>query len=106
MSTMQEVFDRFIINDAEPDNLRYADADLLRYANDWLRNMRRDEPDLFYGQYLTAFTPLGLSDPFPLSEEYEPLCMAYVVALSQSRDDEFVNNGRAAQFYKLSLRPK
>jgi hypothetical protein len=103
---MQQVFDRFIINDAETGNYRYADDDLLRYANDWLRTMRRDEPDLFYGQYTTAFVPLGLNDQFPLSQEYEPLCMAYVVALSQSRDDEFVNNGRAGLFYKIAQRPK
>jgi hypothetical protein len=103
---MRELFDRFLIADAEEGNYRYSDEDLLRYANDWLRNMRRDEPDLFLGAYTTPFAAVTLESIFPLPAEYQPLCMAYVTSLAQARDDEHVLSGRAAQFYTLSKRPR
>lgn len=103
MATMRDLFDRKILND---ESARiYADDELLKYANLWLAQMRRDHADLFIGSLAVPQTTLSLGEEFPLPPEYEDLCANYVIARASSRDDEHMNSNRAAGFLNISRRP-
>jgi hypothetical protein len=106
MSTLQVIIDdaRVLLNDS--DKNRYADALLLRYANEALGEARRIRPDLFLGTFSSALSTYILGDSSPLTLEYEPYIKDYIVARSNSQDDEYSIDGRASAFmqrYKTGL---
>ena len=80
---------------------RYTDVQLLRYANDCITVMRRERPDLFFGQFeaLPADGVIGANLPVP--DEYFTAVTDYVVLRAESRDDEAVLEVRAALHAKL-----
>ena len=100
---MSEVVDkaRFILNDATKD--RFADTDLLGYANDAILLLRNKRPDIFYGQFLTLSTTekLALGATFPLPSEYVPIMANYITAMAESRNDEAVLTQRVDLFLKM-----
>lgn len=100
MSTMQAICDlsRLDINDA--DKTRYADTDLLKYANDAVAVVYQMRPDLKFGRYSTPTADLGMTDDFPLDNAYRSPVAAYVVARSETADDPFAVEQKAVQGMK------
>lgn len=99
-TTMQDIIDmaRLDINDA--DKVRYEDVDLLKYANDAVAKTLVMRPDLNWGNYNTQYQSLALTADFPLNPEYRRPIEAYVVAMAETGDDEFVVEQRAMQGLK------
>lgn len=93
---MQDIVDvaRLDISDSSKD--RYSDDEMLKYANDAIAQALVMRSDLNWGNYNTQFQSLALTDDFPLNPEYRRAIEAYVVAMAETADDEFVNEGRAA----------
>lgn len=87
---------RNIINDV--DGVRWSDSDLLEYANESIIEIRRIRPDLFLGTYTQAVPVYIGSDSFPIGREYEAFCKDYVVHRAHSREEEYINDGRALAF--------
>jgi hypothetical protein len=98
MTTFTNLTDsaRVLLNDV--DKIRYADADLLEYANEAMAEARRIRPDLFLGKFKTAMTAYAGSDDVPLSMEYHQFIKDYVISRGEFRDDEFTVDGRAGAF--------
>jgi hypothetical protein len=98
MSTLQTVVDdaRVLLNDSA--KLRYSDALLLKYANEAIAYAKRIRPDLFLGTFKTTLSAYGLTDSTPLPPEYEFALKDYVVARSNTIDDEYSIDGRAGAF--------
>lgn len=108
MATMQSILDlaRFDLSDAKDpvtgdENARNKDVDMLAFANDGLAKAYALRSDLRWGNYATAFTDLAVTDAFPLSLEYRPGIVNYVVARCESSDDAFVIQQRANQSLAL-----
>lgn len=94
---------RVPINDQATDEAdrRYSDDDLLGYANDALRRLRKDRADLFLGQLTTAFVDKAATDNFPIDEDYMSAVVDYMVARAETRDDEEALESRARLFFEL-----
>ena len=100
--TMQAVVDkaRIPLNDSAKD--RWVDADLLGYANDAIRVLRKGRPDLFFGQYLTLPGDKVLGDTLPVDDEHFVAVCDYVTARAETRNDEFALRQRATLFFQLA----
>lgn len=68
--------------------VRYTDAELLVYANDAIKMIRRIRPDTFYGLYKTALAEYGLADESPVGIEFDQAIRDYVVAYANMRESE------------------
>lgn len=88
---------RTLLND-NGTTKRYSDADLLAYANEAIRQVRLIRPDLFFGGYTTSLSTLSSSDNSPIDVMYDAAIADYIVGRSESRDDDYATNGRAAAF--------
>jgi len=99
--TIQAVLDRARIplNDGAKD--RYTDDEGLIYANDAVKVLRRERPDLFFGQFETLPGDMELGDDLPVDDEYAPAVVDYVTARWEFRDDEAAVEGKAAAFFAL-----
>lgn len=99
--TMQQVVDRARIPLNDADKVRYSDADLLGYANDAVKVLRRDRPDLFFGQFEALPGDKVLGDNLPVDDEYFPAVCDYVTARAETKDDEAALQTRATLFFNL-----
>lgn len=101
MALMQAVLDsaRKPLNDAA--KTRWPDADLLEYANEAVKILWRERPDLFFGSFSALPTDKTVSEAFPIGEEYLSAVRDYVVARAETRDDEEALQARAALFFQL-----
>lgn len=101
MALMQAVLDsaRKPLNDAA--KTRWPDADLLEYANEAVKILWRERPDLFFGSLSALPTDKTVSEAFPIGEEYLSAVRDYVVARAETRDDEEALQARAALFFQL-----
>lgn len=102
MPTMQEIVDRGRkpLNDAA--KTRFADADLLRFGNDFVQIARRVRPDLFFGQFTALPGDKVLGDAFPLPVEYETAAVDYITGRAESLGSEAELEARAVAFLKLA----
>jgi len=101
MPTLQQVLDRARIplNDAGKD--RYLDSEGLGYANDAVKVLRRERPDLFIGQFEALPGDKALGEDLPVDDEYfSPVC-DYVTARWEFRDDETAVEEKAVTFFSL-----
>lgn len=87
---------RQIINDV--DKIRWSDADLLEYSNEFVVESRTLRPDLFLGTYLQTIPVYEGGDDFPLNRRFETLCKDYVIHRAHSREEEYINDNRALAF--------
>ena len=99
--TMQNVVDKALkpLNDAS--KTRWTDDDLLAYANDAVRVLRRERPDLFFGQYTSLPGDKTLAQDLPVDDEYMTVVADYVTARAETIDDEEALAARAALFFQL-----
>ena len=98
---MQQIIDRgrFPLNDASKK--RYADADLLNYANSAVFRAYELRPDLMFGTSYAGFTSLALGGTFPLPDRFVQTVADYITGRAETRDDESVVSQRAVQLLGL-----
>lgn len=70
------------------DATRYSDADLLVYANDALKMIRRIRPDVFIGKFKTPLAEYASGDTVPVGIEFDQAIRDYVVAYANMREAE------------------
>ena len=93
-----------IISDAQVDlndatGTRYTAAQLIAYANDGVREVKKVRPDLFFGSYSTALSTYITSDNVPFDDLYVGFLKDYVVFRAGLRDDEENSAARSAAFF-------
>lgn len=102
---------RIIIQDAVTP-YRVSDAEMIRYLNNSLAEIRRLRPDIWLSvaaatdmydvpEYTEA--QLGTSEPYPLHDMYFPASVNYMVSMVESRDDQSIGSGRANSFMTLFM---
>lgn len=87
---------RQILNDV--DAVRWTDEDLMRYANEAVREIRRVRPDLFLGMYNQNLPTYLLSDDFPVDDLYLKYLDDYIIHRAHMREEEYVDDQRAMAF--------
>lgn len=98
--TIQDILDEarvYIQDEIEP--YRYSDEDLVDYLNNGISEIRRIRPDFFVGLFysdLPQFTISDLGEDYPLDEQTNTAITYFVAGNAALRDDEHVNDGRAA----------
>lgn len=88
---------RVDLNDAS--GVRYTDAQLIGYANDGIREIKKSRPDLFFGSYSTALSAYTSSDNVPVDDLYVAFLKDYVAFRAGMRDDEENSAARSAAFF-------
>ena len=87
----------------DDDGVRYTNADLASEFTHAVQRLRYMRPDAFLGMYGTDLPEydetnitgaVGIS--FPVDSQFVTPVVDYVVGRLELRDDEFVNDGRAA----------
>lgn len=94
---------RVDLNDTDADAYRYETSDLLGFVNSAVLEIWRNRPDFFYGessatQYVDADVTGSTEYRFP---QFADVTVRYVVGRAEIRDDEFTNDGRAAQMLQM-----
>jgi hypothetical protein len=80
----------------DPSNLRYAQADLLTYLNEGVRETLAFRTELAFDSYGTAVTDGTLTSAFPLPPEFRRALVAYVIGRAETKDADYAVGGRAA----------
>lgn len=94
-----------VISDARVDlndvaGTRYSGADMLRFANDGIREVKKVRPDLFFGSYTTALSTYVGTDNVPIDDLYVTFVKDYVVFRAGMREDEENSAARATAFFQ------
>ena len=83
--------------------VRYPDADLVQNLNNGITEMLKLRPDLFLG--ITPFPQFdgttNTADVVPIDPMYRMPLVYYMCGMAQLRDDEEVQDQRAAAFLAL-----
>lgn len=101
---------RFLLQDTDTDQLRYADSTLLDILNRGLNDLSKLRPDLTYTVYannslevpeIIETGPPGTgevvwTDAWPWEKWFYNRMVEYVVAVAEITDDEYTTDGRAA----------
>jgi hypothetical protein len=98
MATFQNIIDDARVDLQDSAGTRYTTAQLLGYANDGVREMFRMRPDFRLGSYGVAVPTYVVGDNLPIPDNYRMLLTHYLIFRSETRDDEYAVNGRAASF--------
>lgn len=98
--TAQEVIDlaRVPLNDELKS--RYTDADMLRFLNAGLSQLKRSRADLFLGSLATGVTALTLAGNLPTPAHTDQAIADYLTARASTVDNE--DSERVAAFFALS----
>lgn len=103
--TIQDILNeaRVFIQDSDTP-YRYSDDDLVDYLNNGLYEIRRIRPDYFINSYDTdvpQFTTAQLGSDYPLDGQTHTAIAYFIAGNAAIRDDEHVNEGRAAGLLNL-----
>lgn len=102
LDTVQDYIDRarvLLLDEVEP--FRYPDNDLVEALNMGILDARRVRPDLFKNSFrstLPDFTTSNMSAAVDIDPMYRTSFVYYICGQAQLRDDENVQDSRAAQF--------
>lgn len=77
---------------------RYPDADLVLALNMSLLEAKKLRPDLFLNRTIPAYSTGAMGASVVVDEMYRVAHLYYVVGQAQMRDDENVQDQRAAAF--------
>lgn len=102
MATMQDIVDRGRKPVQDAAKTRFSDADLLRFANDFVQIARRERPDLFFGSFSTLPGDTVIGGTFPLPVELESAAADYVTARAEATGDEASLEQKAVAFMRLA----
>jgi hypothetical protein len=83
MSTFATIVSQARVLLQDTTSVRYTDAELMVYANDALKVIRRVRPDTFFNQYATAITDYTTSSNFPIGIEFEQSVRDFIVAYAE-----------------------
>jgi len=94
-----------VISDARVDlndvaGTRYSGADMLRFANDGIREVKKVRPDLFFGSYTASLSTYLGTDNIPIDDLYVTFVKDYVVFRAGLREDEENSAVRATAFFQ------
>ena len=105
---MQDVLDqaRAILQDEYPDEYRYPETRLLRYANDYVQGLRRDAPHLFLGALTADASDIAANVDFPLGWEYVARAAGYVAGAADLHEAEHAETGRAGILMGMTPQPR
>lgn len=106
MPTCQEVITsaRVTLSDSVPVTgaTRYTTTYLLQLLNDGVVELYGIRPDLRFGKYKSAVTPLTLSAVFPHESRERMAVEQYIVARAEFTEDQHVNSNRAQAALAMS----
>jgi hypothetical protein len=93
-----------VISDSRVDlndtgSTRYTDAQLIGYANDGVREIKKARPDLFFGSYSSALSTYVSTDNVPFDDLYVAFLKDYVTFRAGLRDDEENSAQRSVAFF-------
>lgn len=97
MSTLQDgaTLARTDTNDTDSTAYRVTDPEMTRHANAALLVLFNRAPHLWHGQYDATPNNLAvLGDPFPLEPQWLRVFADLIVALIETKDDEFTLSQR------------
>lgn len=95
---------RIDTNDADTDALRTSDADMQKHANAALLILFNRAPHLWHGQYGSIPSgELALAAAFPIHAQWMRPFADLIVALAESKDDEFVVSQRVEAIMNRAL---
>lgn len=80
---------------------RYPDADLVLALNMSLLEAKKLRPDLFINRSIPAYSIASPSTAVVVDEMYRVAHLYYIVGQAQLRDDEEVQDQRAAAFLNM-----
>ena len=94
-----------VISDARVDlndvsGIRYSGTDMLRFANDGIREVKKTRPDLFFGSYSSALSSYVGADNLPIDDLYVTFVKDYIVFRAGMREDEETSAARSAAFFQ------
>jgi hypothetical protein len=102
LDTVQDFVDRarvLLLDQVEP--YRYPTADLVEALNEGILEARRLRPDLlksYFRSSLPDFDGSNMSAAVPIDPQYRVAFVYYICGQAQLRDDENVQDSRAAIF--------
>lgn len=102
LDTVQDYVDRarvLLLDQVEP--YRYSTSDLVEALNMGVMEARRLRPDLFksfFRSTLPDFSTTSLTDAVSIDPQYRAAFVYYICGQAQLRDDENVQDSRAALF--------
>ena len=88
----------FVINGADNQSSRYTEEERRRWIGSAMLTLWRNRQDLFVGSWVPPSAYPQLSDTFPLPDTYLQSVADFTIGMSQAKDDDHVNEGRAAAF--------
>lgn len=97
---MYVAYARELLQDEANAPYRYSDASLVRALSLALPEAKKLRPDLFIGVTIPTFT-VSDATVVPMDEMYRPALAYYMCGIAQLRDDEEVQDQRAAAFLTM-----
>lgn len=91
---------RILLQDTVDSPYRYPDSDLVLALSLGLSEAKHIRPDLFLGQTLPTYT-VSDTTAVPMDETHRVPLLYYMVGHVQLRDDEEVQDQRAAAFLTM-----
>lgn len=91
---------RVLLQDTVNSPYRYADADLLNALNQAFPEAKLKRPDLFLSGTMPDYTAVD-STAITFNEMYRMALVYYIAGRAQLRDDENVQDQRAAAFIQM-----
>jgi len=94
-------FIRELLQDENNSPYRYSDASIIRALSIAIPEAKKLRPDLFIGVTTPTFT-VNDTTVVPMDEMYRLALAYFCVGMMQLRDDEEVQDQRAAAFMQLA----
>lgn len=94
-------FIREILQDEKDTPYRYSDASIVRALSFSLPEAKKLRPDLFLGVTIPTFT-VNDTTVVPMDEMYRLALAYFCIGMMQLRDDEEVQDQRAAAFMQMA----
>lgn len=106
MTTLVTVADfigraRTLLQDTVNSPYRYSDVDLVNTLNDAFPEAKLNRPDLFIGKTLPTYNSPPDTTVVDIDPMYAMALVYYIVGYAQLRDDEEVQDQRAAAFIAI-----
>ncbi len=101
MATMQSVIDTARLDLNDDDKVRHTDTTLLLFANNYLQEVSKNRPDLYFPDDPPE-SSLALGATFPLSDKFIRPCADYVIGRANLRGTEESRIDVAAAYMQMS----
>lgn len=101
MATMQSVIDRARLDLNDADKVRHPDANLLVFANEFLKEASKLRPDWFFPNEPPDGS-LALGGTFPIPERYVITCANYIIARANLLGTEESRFDAAAAYLRMA----